>query len=295
METHKSWGMVVLAGLFAVTAIGVASMTYFAESTDNPITVTSVATSEDGRDDTDKDGLPNWQEALLGTDSTKIDTDGDGASDTDEVTKGTNPTAWGTATDTNDDPNKLSTTETLARDLYVEYAKLAEKGTFTADERDQVFAEVIKRDITPPDLTQSLVLSDIKIKADTTVDTYTALVTVILRESTRVKEYELATFARAVNENNFSGTPALKDAATLYAYIAKALLEVEVPPELASEHLATVKSVGALAYAVSLMGNWKGDPLDALSYMDAFNRAEADVTKNVEALFASAAALLKKT
>src|SRR3989344_6078659 len=183
METHKSWGMVVLAGLFAVTAIGVASMTYFAESTDNPITVTSVATSEDGRDDTDKDGLPNWQEALLGTDSTKIDTDGDGASDTDEVTKGTNPTAWGTATDTNDDPNKLSTTETLARDLYVEYATLAEKGTFTADERDQVFAEVIKRDITPPDLTQSLVLSDIKIKADTTVDTYTALVTVILRES----------------------------------------------------------------------------------------------------------------
>ena len=295
METRKSWGMVVLAGLFAVTVIGVASITYFSESKDSPASITPVA-SEDGRGDTDGDGLPDWQETLLGTDPTKADTDGDGVSDKDEVAIGANPTAWGTATGTKDrDPNAPSTTETLARDLYADYTKLTEKGTFTADERDEVFAGIIKRDIVPLDLGQNLTIADMKIKAGAPVDAYTALITVIFRESTRVREYELATFARAVNTDTFSGTPALKDAATLYAYIAKALLEVEVPPELAHEHLAATKSVGALAYAVSLMGNWKGDPLDALSYIDAFNRAETESQKSVNELFSLAAELLKKS
>src|SRR3989344_2004598 len=243
METRKSWGMVVLAGLFAVTVIGVASATYFSESKDAPATVTPVADNE-GRGDADADGLPDWQETLLGTDSTKVDTDGDGISDKDEVATGANPTAWGTAT-TNPDPNQLPTTEALARDLYADYTKLTEKGTFTADERDEVFAGIIKRDIVSPDLTQNLTIADMKIKAGAPVDAYTALITVIFRESTRVREYELATFARAVNTDTFSGTPECSELVLSYAYIAKALLEVEVPPELAHEHLAATKSVGA--------------------------------------------------
>ena len=35
--------------------------------------------------DTDKDGLPDWQEALLGTDLKKSDTDSDGSPDGEEV------------------------------------------------------------------------------------------------------------------------------------------------------------------------------------------------------------------
>lgn len=38
--------------------------------------------------DTDSDGLPDWQEALYGTDANKADTDGDGISDGEAVRKG---------------------------------------------------------------------------------------------------------------------------------------------------------------------------------------------------------------
>ncbi len=302
METQNNWGMVVLAGLFAIVASGVAGVTYFWESNPNPnqnntpAQVAPVVTTADSRDDTDGDGLLNWQETLFGTDPTKADTDGDGTSDKDEVAMKADPTKTGVSTVKEyRAPKTFSTTDALARELYVDYTQLAAQGSFTAKERNDMLADIAKRNIETPILTQNITRADLHIKTDTPVETYTALTTIILREATKVKEYELAAFARTVNAGNVTGTPALKEAATLYANIGRALLVMEVPPTLADKHLALIKSVRALSSTVSLMGTWEGDPLDALSYMDAFNRAEGENQKSVSELFSLAATLLKKT
>ncbi|MFA6340878.1 MAG: hypothetical protein WCX27_01385 [Candidatus Paceibacterota bacterium] len=85
--------------------------------------------------DTDKDGLPDWQEVLMGTDPKKADTDGDGASDGEETVLNRDPLKTNTA-GKDKEPNdmieesiiaydkkiteeyqKLSATEKMARDL----------------------------------------------------------------------------------------------------------------------------------------------------------------------------------
>lgn len=48
-------------------------------------------TAEPFNKDSDRDGLPNWEEKLRGTDPEKSDTDGDGASDGEEINLGRNP------------------------------------------------------------------------------------------------------------------------------------------------------------------------------------------------------------
>lgn len=85
--------------------------------------------------DTDKDGLPDWQETLYGTDPKKADTDGDGTNDGDEIKAGRDPLKANTAPagqkpndyidakiiakdkQTEDEYAKLSTTDKMARDL----------------------------------------------------------------------------------------------------------------------------------------------------------------------------------
>ena len=79
--------------------------------------------------DTDHDGLPDWEEAVYGTDPNNPDTDGDGVSDGEEVRTGHNPLkkgpddilytlSLGNATSTNiDDEKKKFYSEFLSKEI----------------------------------------------------------------------------------------------------------------------------------------------------------------------------------
>jgi hypothetical protein len=59
--------------------------------------------------------------------------------------------------------------------------------------------------------------------------------------------------------------------------------------------LEAVKSVGALAKAVENMAEWQGDPIEALSEMDTFNKAEDYVEASVSNLADAIETLKKKS
>lgn len=113
--------------------------------------------------DTDKDGLPDWQEVLYGTDSKKSDTDGDGTSDNEEITLNRDPLKANTAKKGQEatdkiDPNivaadqqtteeyqKLNATEKLARNLLSNViASQPATGQISTADRDALVVKTIE-------------------------------------------------------------------------------------------------------------------------------------------------------
>lgn len=186
-------------------------------------------------------------------------------------------------------------TSALSTELYQNYAALSANGTVTPEERDAMLTKLVEKHVANPKVVPNIVLADLNIQSTASLDTYTKLLGIILGQASQVKEYELAVFTKTVTAGNAHGTPALAASADLYTRIAAALLVMEVPKELASEHLEVVKSVGALAKAVQNMAEWQGDPIESLSEIDTFNKAEDYVETSVSNLADSIETLKTKT
>jgi len=102
----------------------------------NSLAIEATNTAASLNIDSDNDGLPDWKEALYGTDPHNPDTDGDGTTDGDEVAQGRDPLKPNTAPKgqkpndyidpaiieqnqkTIDDYKKLTDTEKFSRDLF---------------------------------------------------------------------------------------------------------------------------------------------------------------------------------
>ena len=93
----------------------------------------NASTTNSNAVDTDKDGLSDNEETLLGTDSTNADTDSDGLSDSQEISIGTNPLLADVDGDGLNDNAELQvgTDHTLADSDYDGLADFAEVTTFT--------------------------------------------------------------------------------------------------------------------------------------------------------------------
>ena len=247
METQNRWGIVLLAGVFSLLAIGVAGATYFFENRPEKPGVVAILSSADSAREADTPA--DWKASV--------------------------------AQLTSSSPSGLSATDALGLKLAEEYANTER----SADEREQALSRLIAEYIPAVSPEATVSLSDLSITSDAALDVYAELTLLILRESGRVREYELVSFSRAVREQNDAGIPELKETAAIYKRIKQALVLVEVPPSVAREHLAVVNSVGSLATTVSLMGRWTGDPITGLSYLDSFITAENALSENVERLF----------
>ena len=153
---------------------------------------------------------------------------------------------------------------------------------------------MVEKNVQPIAVVPNISLTDLNVKPNAPVATYLELLSVIIGQSSQVKQYEVDVFSQTVSNNVTTGTPTLAEDAALYRRIAAALLIMEVPQSLASQHLELVKSVGALGNAVADMPAWKGDPIQALEYIDAFNKAESYVQNSVDTLLAAAKPLVKQ-
>ncbi len=188
-----------------------------------------------------------------------------------------------------------SPSEVLSQNLYASYVSLTKDGEFTKTERDAMLADLAVRTATNPAIVPNILLTDLNTSATASLETYKKLFAVIISGSSGVQEYELTTFAKTTGAQNVSGTPQLQSDATIYKKIAAALLVMEVPNDVASEHLEVVKSIGALAKAVENMSRWKGDPIEALAEVDTFNKAEGYVGGSMNTLLIKIATLEKKS
>lgn len=284
---NRSYGMLVVAGMVALGAVGTALVTVHTQNEGaEPAKVAAVSTSPaEGASDSDSDGLLDWQEALWGTDPNNPDSDGDGVSDGDEITTGVNPLKEGGELLSDMAyvaPKGLAPTEALARELFVGYADIRKDGTIGEAERDTVIADMVLRRSKEITSVGVFEISDLTVADDTPAAVYEGALISILKKSTAVREYELMVFARVVNSGTASELKKIEAAAVIYQDILDSLLAVSVPTPLAVDHLKLVNSIASLAAATEALALWSGDPLDALAVVNAFSEAEDIVGEHID-------------
>lgn len=189
---------------------------------------------------------------------------------------------------------RAPSTDAISKDLYSNYLALASRGSFSSAELDGMVAAIVEKNTATPAIVPTITIQNLNLQQNTSLDTYEKLFSVILSTSSEAQKYELEIFTRTVGQNNASGTPTLTQNAELYARIAAALLIMETPPSIATEHLEVVKSIGALARVVDQMGRWKGDPIQALQIVDTFNKTERYVGASIDAWVTKITVLEKK-
>lgn len=303
MNNREHIGVLVLATLVSVGAVGVALFTVDKSGISRETSIVVAEKKIEGEEalsqDTDNDGLPDWKEGLLGTDPKNPDTDGDGVSDSDEFAQNADPLVFGVEpreeSTVYEAPRGLPTTEALARELFSRYATLKAEGNLTAEETNEVLADLVKSRVGSVALDAPIYTkSQISIENDVTLDAYQSSVVSALGEATRVREYELNVFARAVSENRTRELAKLKTTALIYESIGDTLLTLEVPVAVADEHVEVLNSLALVQSSVHKLSLWGGDPLDALTLVNSFSEAEESFQFAMNNLF-TRISILKKS
>lgn len=309
MENRGRFGVLLLAGFVSISAVGVAYIsTLLGKGSETEASVvvsapdaarSSSHSSSFVEADEDGDGVPSWKEALLGTDPKNPDTNGDGISDGEEAAKKANVRASGDSPEGDAPyvaPSALPSTEALARELLATYAQARSDGVVQNSELEQGVRSVLNQNIPAAggDLTR-YTRHDLSVEADVSVAAYEGAVSHAFREALDVREYELNVFARAVSSNSSAELQKLLVTAAIYEHIRDTLIKLEVPEKAADDHLRVVNELSAVASAVRGLGEWSGDPLDALALVNTFSEKERRFTAAVSELYTLIPVLKKQS
>jgi hypothetical protein len=240
-----------------------------------PVTALANDISSDTQSlDTDKDGLKDWEEVLLGTDPKKADTDGDGTSDGQEVIQNRNPLVKGPNDSTKQTvkagaaKTELSPTEKLARNFFSQYMELAQSGYGDdADSQAALANQVIQNDmvITKP---KTYTTTDIIVASDTSdaaVRTYANAVGELIKKYNDPKfRNELVIAKEALEKEDFSGLKELDPIISSYKNILNGLVKIPVPLTLADTHLTMINGFNILIFSGEALRKMDTDALSGI-------------------------------
>jgi hypothetical protein len=231
--------------------------------------------------DTDGDGLVDWQESLYGTDINKSDSDGDGISDGDAVRQGLlTPTSLSSELpaeegpiDVNEipvgDPAPGSVTDEFSKAFFEAYMRESGGQPMDADAQNELvqrlLADYTARGVRA--LGSSYTLVSVRQSPGTTVHDYAVAVQSVLQNEGRAEgATEPMQLMQALMENkDESARQKLLKLANAQTSIARALLTMSVPPQLADEHLLMLQSTDSLGKSTRMIANYEKDPIGAMS------------------------------
>lgn len=226
--------------------------------------------------DSDTDGLPDWQEALYGTDPLDPESFRAGTKDGDAVAQGLiepkvtvaeapKPTDPSTVPGTPAAPN--STTDRFAQAFLKQYLLTRGETPPTQEEITSFVESSIA------DLSSSSASPDTYTAADVRVSgasgtaalvSYAASVeNVFATYTVSTEKNELSYFADALNEDA-SALKKIEDISSAYKSIAKALIALPVPAEAAPAHRSIANALVHMSEVSADMATMKTDPLRAL-------------------------------
>ena len=230
--------------------------------------------------DSDHDGLPDWEEAVRGTDPNNADTDGDGSLDGEETRFGRDPNKPGPndsllskeneafLTDLLSAASSTNITDDISQRLFAQYASVLNKNG-SADQQTQ---EAIVQD--------ALAHSKVPLRGKTYTKSDLIVVT-DSKESIRVfanqtiKAVEVhpnasmtnsvVVFGAAMDEADQRSAAAFPILGRVSQALSKDLLRIPVPSSYASSYLQIINAYEKGGAAFEDMGYYEKDPIRALS------------------------------
>lgn len=229
--------------------------------------------------DSDSDGLKDWEEVLWGTDSKNPDTDKDGTKDGEEVSSDRNPVLAGPNDQLEGSANSiikentaaqtenLTPTDIIARDFFSKYAQAKQNGQPLDSIAEQQIASSVlihQNLISQP---QQYIERDLPVKkTDTNEDLrkYGNQVGEIMKKTLTWNEDETQIINSALDANNEKKLDELNPIINGYQSFLDQLLKTEVPRKALDTHLSLINSVSKIIASLKAVKNVFKDPVSAL-------------------------------
>ncbi len=248
--------------------------------------------------DTDGDNLPDWQEALYGTDPKKADTDGDGMSDGEAARQGKlTPNALSAQLPSGEDgaesvqdalddipgvdPAPGSITEQFSHEFLEEYLQASGGQPMDAEAQQTLIAGLVASFSDQAGKLFKSSYTAVSIHTDTsvTIAQYAGAIENVLKANDVSDEMNdpLPLMEALIENNDESARPKLEKLARAYKAIAEGLLAVHVPPQLSSQHLALVQSFDELYRATQSVASYEEDPLGVMGAISIYQPASKQV------------------
>jgi uncharacterized protein YqgV (UPF0045/DUF77 family) len=257
------------------------------------------------KQDTDKDGIPDWQEDLYGTNPQVADTDNDGTNDSEEIARGRDPLSdarddsfslVATSSNETNQNTKTNLTSQAANRLLPQAATLAQA---KSDGKDVPLGSVQKNiSATVTNLNQEIPTigkSDITViqnPSRTNIERYYAnLYSIILKAiekevSRETPELGLMNQLVAQNQEATSTRQKLQTRAEFYGGLAAKITNIRVPQMYTTEHINVVNHLKEISYAIDNVRLEETDPVKAALALDTYEQATDDLQTVTNDLFA---------
>jgi hypothetical protein len=225
--------------------------------------------------DADQDGLPDWQEALYGTDPADPESVRSGVKDGDAVAQGlVSPKVQG-ATPVSSDaalatvaaPAPKSLTEQFSQKLFSQY--LLTRGT-TPPSNDEIlsFVQSGLADLEAERNRDAFSIGDVKSSGKTgpgSLAAYAAEVDqAFAANHIELDEHELDYFSDAINKDDAKAIATLKAISDVYARQSQAVMRISPPSELRYQHLALANALGHMSAVLADLSSASDDPIRAM-------------------------------
>jgi hypothetical protein len=296
---------IIAASGLALSFIGVSYVisgpTIFTNNTANAESTQALLAAYAAKD-TDGDGLPDWQEALYGTDPNKAISNSYGIPDGQAAQKGLLtptalkdqlPTDQATTTLTADDlPGPLAApgtiTDEFSKDFFQSYMEKSGGQPLSADDDQALLTQLLGEFQTKAAAAMSSSYTAVSIHPDSQISesSYAGAVESILQahDVPADANQPLPLMEALIENNDESARPKLKVLADSYKAIASDLLKTHVPPQLAAEHLQLLQAFDSLAKTTAVVVNYEKDPVATLGAIGVYQPASAQAVAAFKAM-----------
>jgi hypothetical protein len=238
------------------------------------------------QNDSDGDGISDWEEALWGTDRNKTNTFG---SLTDSVYIENKKKELNIEQSVN--VTKLTETEKFAREFFSSFAAMNASGQVDKDTING-FSNALGQKIVNPALIDRYTEKDARINTDensndaiTKLEYYEEVKKTFenyqkagIGDELDIVNSGLAASGTAVNADPYSKLPSI---ASAYQNFAKKMMEISVPSELETYHLSIANSSNNTGISVLNMAKIIKDPLVGLEGISQYQKYSAELVKAV--------------
>ncbi len=238
------------------------------------------------QNDTDGDGVPDWEEALWGTDPHKKVTFNNTPDATYIENKKKELKIEGSVNET-----KLTETEKFAREFFSNYTAMKSSGQIDKNTINN-FSNALGQKIVTPDLVDRYTETDVKINS---VDNLVLKQKYYVEMKNLFKSYqslgigdELSIVSDGVATNSQDGGISgidqfnkLSKIANAYQLFAQKVMELYVPPSLTLYHLKIANGANNTGISILNMGKIVSDPIIGLSGLSQYQKYSDDLIKAV--------------
>ncbi len=224
--------------------------------------------------DSDNDGLKDWEEGIIGTNSHNTDTDGDGTTDGDEVAQQRDPKKAGPNDKASTEINPINTpslgtedatlTAQVSKNFFGQYLLAKKGGQEVTPEKALEIAESVMQNVPVELAVKEYGVKDIKV-VPVTIESQTLyiekFIAILKANPPQSNENELQIITKAIETQNTQDIKKLDVIIQSYKNILTETLKIPVPKDLVPDHMIYLNAVSAVYTDLTEMRLVLDDPM----------------------------------